>query len=42
VDFVQWLKKNPQVRWDAEYYALAESTLNKKPHREKDLFAGLR
>jgi len=42
VDFVRWLDKNPDVRWDTEYYALAESTLNKKPHREKDLFAGLR
>lgn len=42
VDFMRWLGKNPEVRWDTEYYALAESTLNRKPHREKDLFAGLR
>lgn len=42
VDFIQWLNKNPDVRWDMEYYMLAESTLNRKPRREKDLFAGLR
>lgn len=42
VDFTRWLGRHPQVRWDSEYYALAESTLSRKPHREKDLFAGLR
>lgn len=42
VDFTRWLGKNPTIPWDTEYYALAESTLYKKPHREKDLFAGLR
>ena len=42
VDFMRWLGKNPEIRWDTEYYALAESTLNRKPRREKDLFAGLR
>lgn len=41
-DFIQWLNSHPQISWDAEYYELAESTLNKKARREKDLFAGLR
>ncbi len=42
VDFIRWLTENPDVVWNTEYYALAESRLNKKPRREKDLFAGLR
>jgi len=41
-DFVRWLTKERQIEWDTEYYALVESRLNKKPRREKDLFAGLR
>ncbi len=41
-DFMQWLSNHPQISWDAEYYELAESTLNKKARHEKDLFAGLR
>lgn len=41
-DFIRWLTKERKVEWDTEYYALAESRLNKKPRREKDLFAGLR
>jgi LmbE family N-acetylglucosaminyl deacetylase len=42
VDFIRWLTENPDVEWNREYYALVESRLNKKPRREKDLFAGLR
>ncbi len=42
LDFVRWLTKERHVQWDTEYYALVESRLNKKPRREKDLFAGLR
>jgi len=42
LDLVRWLADNPQVEWTTEYYALVESRLNKKPRREKDLFAGLR
>lgn len=41
-DFTQWLSNHPQITWNAEYYELAESTLNKKARHEKDLFAGLR
>ncbi len=41
-DFVRWLTKERQVHLETEYYALAESRLNRKPRREKDLFAGLR
>lgn len=42
VDFIRWLTEDRRVQWDAEYYALVESGLNKKPRHEKDLFAGLR
>jgi len=42
LDFIRWLTENPQVEWNAEYYALIESRLHKKARREKDLFAGLR
>ncbi|MBI5301462.1 MAG: PIG-L family deacetylase [Chloroflexi bacterium] len=41
-DFIRWLTKERQVHWNMEYYLLVESRLNKKPRREKDLFAGLR
>ncbi|MBI5030431.1 MAG: PIG-L family deacetylase [Chloroflexi bacterium] len=39
---LDWLMDNPQVEWNSEYYALVESHLNRRPRREKDLFAGLR
>ena len=39
---LDWLMDNPQVEWNSEYYALIKSHLNKRPRREKDLFAGLR
>lgn len=42
LDFIRWLTEERRVQWDAEYYALVESSLNKKPRHEKDLFAGLR
>ena len=41
LDFIHWLDKG-RKEWQAEYYVLGESSLNKKPRREKDLFAGLR
>jgi LmbE family N-acetylglucosaminyl deacetylase len=41
-DFIRWLTKERKVEWNTEYYALVESRLNRKPRREKDLFAGLR
>ncbi len=42
LDSIRWLTEGRQLQWDAEYYTLIESRLNKKPRREKDLFAGLR
>lgn len=42
LDFIRMLSENPKVEWNAEYYALIESRLHKKPRHEKDLFAGLR
>lgn len=42
LDSIRWLTEERRVQWDAEYYVLVESRLNKKPRREKDLFAGLR
>lgn len=42
LDFIRWLIEEQQVDWDREYYSLVESRLNKRPRREKDLFAGLR
>lgn len=42
LDFIRWLIEDQGVEWDREYYALVESRLNKKPRREKDLFAGIR
>ncbi len=42
LDFIRWLIEEEQVDWDREYYSLVESRLNKRPRREKDLFAGLR
>jgi len=42
LDFIRWLIEEQRVQWDSEYYALVESTLSRKPRREKDLFAGLR
>lgn len=42
LDSIGWLTEDHRVQWDAEYYMLVESRLNKKPRREKDLFAGIR
>ncbi|MDE3090122.1 MAG: PIG-L family deacetylase [Chloroflexota bacterium] len=42
LDSIRWLTEDRRVAWDAEYYMLVESRLNKKPRRERDLFAGLR
>jgi LmbE family N-acetylglucosaminyl deacetylase len=42
LDLIRWLIEEQQVNWDREYYSLVESRLNKRPRREKDLFAGLR
>jgi len=42
VDSIRWLTEERRLEWDAEYYTLVESRLNKKPRREHDLFAGLR
>lgn len=42
LDSIRWLTEERRLEWDAEYYTLVESRLNKKPRREKDLFAGLR
>lgn len=42
LDFIRWLTEDEQVQWDREYYSLAESRLNRKTRKEKDLFAGLR
>lgn len=42
LDFIRWLTEEQRVEWDREYYLLVESRLNRKPRREKDLFAGLR
>ena len=42
LDSIRWLMEDHRVAWDAEYYMLIESRLNKKPRREKDLFAGIR
>jgi LmbE family N-acetylglucosaminyl deacetylase len=42
LDYVRGLIAERKLQWDAEYYALAETNLHKKPRREKDLFAGLR
>jgi len=42
LDFIRWLTEDQCIEWDTEYYALVESRLNKKPRRERDLFAGLR
>jgi len=39
---IRWLTEEKHVQWDTEYYTLVKSRLNKKPRREKDLFAGLR
>jgi LmbE family N-acetylglucosaminyl deacetylase len=42
LDSIRWLTEDRRVQWDSEYYMLIESRLNKKPRREKDLFAGIR
>ncbi len=42
VDYVRELISERKLQWETEYYALAETVLNRKPRREKDLFAGLR
>lgn len=42
LDFLRGLADAQRLQWDREYYTLVESRLNKKPRREKDLFAGLR
>jgi mycothiol S-conjugate amidase len=42
LDSIRWLTEDRRLQWDAEYYTLVESRLNKKPRHEKDLFAGLR
>ncbi len=42
LDFIRGLIEEQQVNWDREYYSLVESRLNKRPRRERDLFAGLR
>ena len=42
LDYARWLAEDPRVQWDEEYFFLADSTLTRKPRREKDLFAGLR
>ncbi len=42
IDSIRWLTSERQLQWDAEYYTLVESRLNKKPRHERDLFAGLR
>lgn len=39
---LDWLTDSPEIKWNSEYYALIESHLNRRPRREKDLFAGLR
>jgi LmbE family N-acetylglucosaminyl deacetylase len=42
LDYIRWLIEERRLEWDKEYYSLVESRLNRKPRREKDLFAGLR
>lgn len=42
LDSIRWLTEDRHAQWDTEYYTLVESRLNKKPRRERDLFAGLR
>jgi LmbE family N-acetylglucosaminyl deacetylase len=42
LDSIRWLTEDRRLQWNAEYYTLIESRLNKKPRHEKDLFAGLR
>jgi LmbE family N-acetylglucosaminyl deacetylase len=42
LDSIRWLTEERRLQWDAEYYMLVESRLNKKPRRERDLFAGIR
>ena len=42
IDSIRWLTSGRQLQWDTEYYMLVESRLNRKPRRERDLFAGLR
>ncbi len=42
LDNVRGLIAEKQIEWDTEYYALAQTHLQRKPRREKDLFAGLR
>jgi LmbE family N-acetylglucosaminyl deacetylase len=42
LDSIRWLTEEHSLQWDSEYYMLIESRLNKKPRREKDLFAGIR
>ena len=42
LDSIRWLTEEKHLQWESEYYTLIESRLNRKPRREKDLFAGLR
>lgn len=41
-DFTRWRRANAGMEWNEEHFILAASRLQKRPRKEKDLFAGLR
>lgn len=41
-DFTHWLRATNGMEWNEEHFILAASNVNRKPRKEKDLFAGLR
>lgn len=42
LDFNRWLDPARGLQWKEEHFVLAASRVNRRPRRERDLFAGLR
>lgn len=42
LDYSSWLPEEIEGQWDLEYFALAASSMRRRPRIEDDLFAGLR
>lgn len=41
-DFARWLQANDGMEWNEEHFILATTKMQRRPRKEKDLFAGIR
>ena len=41
-DFAHWVRSQNGLEWNEEHFILAASHMNRRPRKERDLFAGLR